>query len=130
MESASGLEWLSGIHVQPERYVGKWQARQYRTIKGEMVDGEMRWNETAIGARAMRTKCWASCCTMGRRCAQSRSAWKLFTYDWTAATPGEHTIVSRVTDVNGRMQPTAEDLKGKVTFLENNQQAPRTVRIS
>ena len=57
-------------------------------------------------------------------------AWKLFTYDWTGATSGEHTIVSRVTDANGQVQPTAADLEHKVTFLENNQQAPRTVRIS
>ena len=44
------MKWLSDIHVQRERYVGKWQARWYRTIMGETVDGEMRWNETAVGA--------------------------------------------------------------------------------
>ncbi len=28
-------------------------------------------------------------------------SWKLFTYRWEGATPGEHTLVSRVTDANG-----------------------------
>ena len=43
--------------------------------------------------------------------------------------PGEHTIVSRVTDEDGNVQPTADDLKRKKTFLEDNGQFPRKVRI-
>jgi hypothetical protein len=60
----------------------------------------------------------------------SKYSWKLFTYAWNGATPGEHTIVSRVTDVNGKVQPTAEDLDSKKTFLEDNSQFPRKVMIS
>ena len=59
----------------------------------------------------------------------SRYSWKLFTYRWEGATPGEHTLVSRATDVNGAVQPTAADLKTKKTFLEDNGQFPRKVRI-
>ena len=57
-------------------------------------------------------------------------SWKFFTYDWTGATAGEHTIVSRMTDVNGRVQPTAEELAVKKTGLEQNSQHPRTVMIA
>jgi hypothetical protein len=57
-------------------------------------------------------------------------SWKLFTYTWTNATPGEHTLVSRVTDVTGRVQPTAEELATKKSFLEENSQTPRKVMIS
>ena len=46
------------------------------------------------------------------------------------ASPGGHTLVSRVTDVNGTVQPTAEDLETKKTFLEDNSQHPRTVSIT
>jgi hypothetical protein len=60
----------------------------------------------------------------------SKYSWKLFTYVWNGATPGEHTLVSRVTDLTGRVQPTAEDLANKKTFLEDNSQHPRTVMIS
>ncbi len=61
--------------------------------------------------------------------ANTKYSWKLFSYTWEGATPGEHTIVSRVTDEEGNVQPTAEDLKRKKTFLEDNGQFPRKVRI-
>ncbi|HLH41313.1 MAG TPA: molybdopterin-dependent oxidoreductase [Bryobacteraceae bacterium] len=57
-------------------------------------------------------------------------SWKLFTYRWEDATPGEHTLVSRVTDVEGNVQPTAEELKRKKTFLQDNSQFPRKVMIA
>ena len=63
--------------------------------------------------------------------SNSQYSWKLFTYRWEGATPGEHTLVSRVTDANGEVQPTAADLsKRKKTFLEDNSQFPRKVMIS
>jgi hypothetical protein len=49
--------------------------------------------------------------------------------NWEGATPGEHTLVSRVTDMNGSVQPVAADLKRKKTFLEDNAQFPRKVMI-
>jgi DMSO/TMAO reductase YedYZ molybdopterin-dependent catalytic subunit len=61
--------------------------------------------------------------------ANTQYSWKLFTYRWDGATPGEHTIVSRATDAEGVVQPTAEELARKKTFLEDNAQWPRRVRI-
>jgi hypothetical protein len=58
-------------------------------------------------------------------------SWKFFNFDWNGATPGEHTITSRATDTSGYMQPTAEGLEEvKKTFLEQNNQHPRTVMIT
>jgi DMSO/TMAO reductase YedYZ molybdopterin-dependent catalytic subunit len=57
-------------------------------------------------------------------------SWKLFTYRWEGATPGEHTLVSRVTDIAGTVQPTGAELKRKKTFLQDNSQYPRKVMIS
>lgn len=57
-------------------------------------------------------------------------SWKLFTYEWNNATPGEHTLVSRVTDVNGQVQATPEDMPEKPTRWENYAQFPRKVMIS
>ena len=62
--------------------------------------------------------------------SNTRYSWKLFTYRWEGATPGEHTLVSRATDVNGDVQPSAADLKRKKTFLEDNGQFPRKVKIA
>ena len=61
---------------------------------------------------------------------KDRFSWKLFTYTWNGATPGEHTLVSRVTDATGKVQPTEKDIENKKTFLEDNSQHPRKVMIS
>lgn len=60
----------------------------------------------------------------------TKYSWKLFTYDWEGATPGEHTLVSRATDVEGNVQPVAADLARKKTFLQDNAQFPRKIRIT
>jgi hypothetical protein len=60
----------------------------------------------------------------------SKYSWKLFTYTWDGATPGEHTLVSRATDMDGVVQPAAADLRRKKTFLEDNAQFPRKVKIA
>jgi hypothetical protein len=60
----------------------------------------------------------------------SKYSWKLFTYAWNGATPGEHTLVSRVTDATGKVQPTEQDLETKKSFLEHNSQSPRKVMIA
>jgi DMSO/TMAO reductase YedYZ molybdopterin-dependent catalytic subunit len=61
--------------------------------------------------------------------ANTQYSWKLFSYRWTGATPGEHTIVSRVTDASGAVQPTVAELARKRTFLEDNSQFPRKVKV-
>ena len=44
----ANVKWVANIHIQQDRYLGKFQARWYRTLKGEMIDGEMKWKESAI----------------------------------------------------------------------------------
>jgi DMSO/TMAO reductase YedYZ molybdopterin-dependent catalytic subunit len=158
----ANVKWLSEIHVQEDQYLGKFQARWYRTLKGEMIDGELKWKETAV--THMQLKSFIARITReGTRCkvlgvvlndgtplksvevrvddgpwqpatmdpaTSSKYSWKLFTYSWTGATPGEHALVSRVTDVTGKVQPTAEELENKKTFLEDNSQYPRKVMIA
>ncbi|MGH9173391.1 MAG: hypothetical protein ACRD1H_03485, partial [Vicinamibacterales bacterium] len=145
-----------------DQYLGKFQARWYRTLKGEMIDGEMKWTETAITHLQLKsfiarvTKDGSRYTVLGVALndgtplksvevrvddgpwqpaaldpkTTGKYSWKLFTYTWNGATPGEHTIVSRVTDATGKVQPTAEDLETKKTFLEDNSQHPRKVMIA
>ena len=159
----SNVKWLSEIHVQEDRYLGKFQARWYRTLKGETVNGEVKWKETAIStmhlksfiARVSRDGSrhkvfgivlndgtpiksvevrvddgpWQPA-TLDPATTANKYSWKQFNYTWNGATPGEHTVVSRVTDVTGKVQPTTEDLEVKKTFLEDNSQHPRKVMIA
>ena len=63
--------------------------------------------------------------------SNTQFGWKLFSFVWNGATPGEHTLVSRATDANGVVQPTQAELTAtKKTFLEDNSQYPRKVMIS
>ncbi|MGI9202647.1 MAG: molybdopterin-dependent oxidoreductase [Woeseiaceae bacterium] len=57
-------------------------------------------------------------------------SWKLFNLDWDDATPGEHSVLSRVTDVNGQVQATVEQMPEKPSRWENYAQFTRTVMIS
>lgn len=56
-------------------------------------------------------------------------SWKLFTYEWTGAQPGDHTIISRAIDARGEIQ-LPEDNPTKKTRWENNGQVIRKFRIS
>ena len=159
---APNVKWLSQIHAQEDQYLGKYQARWYRTLRGEMIDGEMKWKEAAI--TRMQLKSFIARVSFdGSRhkvlgvvlndgtplksveiriddgpwqpatmdpSTKEKYSWKLFTYTWNGATPGEHTLVSRVTDANGLVQPTEKELENKKTFLEDNSQYPRKVMVA
>ena len=44
----ANVKWVSQIRVQEDAYTGKYQTWWYRTIKGELIDGEMKYVETAV----------------------------------------------------------------------------------
>lgn len=157
----ANVKWLADIYAQVEPYMGKYQARWYRTVRGQMINGEMKWMETAVTTMQLKSFVaritkegdthkvtgvilndgtpiksvevkvddgpWQPA-TMDAK--NSKYSWKLFHYDWKGATAGEHTIVSRVTDATGMVQPTEKDLENKKSFLEHNAQHPRRVMIA
>lgn len=57
--------------------------------------------------------------------------WTFWTYEWKDAKPGDHTLVSRATDEQGRVQPTKDDpeIKNKRTYWEAYAQYPRRVKV-
>ncbi len=68
--------------------------------------------------------------TLDPATAKEKYGWKLFTYTWNNPTPGDHTLVSRVTQADGKVQPTEQELETKKSFLEQNSQSPRKVKIA
>jgi DMSO/TMAO reductase YedYZ molybdopterin-dependent catalytic subunit len=158
----SNVKWVSQIHIQADPYMGKYQSRWYRTIRGETIDGEMKYVETGVTHMNLKsfiarvTKSGDQCKVTGvvlndgtpikvvevkvdegswqpatmDPATNAKYGWKLFHYTWNGATPGEHTLVSRVTDVTGKVQPTAQENETKKSFLEENTQAPRKVKIA
>jgi DMSO/TMAO reductase YedYZ molybdopterin-dependent catalytic subunit len=63
---------------------------------------------------------------------RAKFSWVFFSIDLGALPPGKHTVVSRAIDVNGRVQPSAEDdeIALKKTYWEAFQQWPREIELS
>jgi DMSO/TMAO reductase YedYZ molybdopterin-dependent catalytic subunit len=161
----ANVKWLAEVHLQEERYLGNFQARWYRTLRGvggtgEDNDPQTQWVENEVTRMRLKSViarvrksgdayqilgfvlnhgsplksvevqidngAWQKA-TLDQ--SNTQYSWKLFSYRWEGATRGEHTLVSRATEMGGTEQPTAADLKRKKTFLEDNAQFPRKVMI-
>ena len=61
----------------------------------------------------------------------SRYGWRFWNFDWKNPESGDHVVVSRAIDAEGRIQPAADDpeIKMKRTYWEASQQWPRRIRI-
>jgi DMSO/TMAO reductase YedYZ molybdopterin-dependent catalytic subunit len=162
----ANVKWLAEIHLQEDRYLGNFQARWYRTLRGvggtgEDADPGTQWLETEVTRMQLKSviarvrmnsnkyRVFGFVLNNGAPLksvevsvdggpwqaaaldkSNARFSWKLFTFDWKDATPGEHTLVSRATDADGIVQPTRADLSRKKTFLEDNAQFPRKIMIA
>lgn len=157
----ANVKWLTQIHVQDTRYMGRFMGRDYVTLKKEDVGGQTRWVENSVARMNLKSVivrvtrsgnthrvygfvlndgtplqsvevriddgAWQQATVDPR---SSRYSWKLFHYDWHGASAGEHTLVSRATDVNGHVQPTVDEVPEQVSYWEEFAQFPRTVNIS
>ena len=51
----ANVKWLSQSHIQEDAYMGKYQSRWYRTVRDEMIYGEMKDMETAVTHMSMKS---------------------------------------------------------------------------
>jgi len=158
------IKWLNRIEALDRRFMSKYMAREYVTIRGEEKNGKTIWRETSVGpmdvksvlARATRLKdgavrlrgaAWTDGTPLQKveiktddgawlpatldRKQRSPYAWTFWTYDWKEPEGGEHVLVSRAIDAEGRIQPSPDDpgIKLKRTYWEANQQWPRRIKI-
>ena len=158
------VKWLSRIELLDRRYMSKYMAREYVTIRGEERDGKTIWRETSVGpmdvksvvARVTRRKdgllrvtgaAWTDGTPLRRvelkidhgnwapveldTTRRSKYSWTFWDYNWKNPSAGDHTLVSRALDAEGRMQPSGDDpeIKLKRTYWEANQQWVRKIRI-
>ena len=160
----SWVKWLNRIEVLDRRYMSKFMAQEYVTLRGEQRGERTIWRMTSVGpldiksliARAVRLKNGAVRLTGAAwgdgtpiktvevkiddgpwrpaaidRSRREKYTWRFFNSEWKNPQPGEHQLVSRAIDEEGRTQPEAEapEIKLKKTYWEVNQQWPRRVRI-
>lgn len=156
----ANVKWLTQIHVQNTRYMGRFMGRDYVTLKKENVGGVERWVENSVTTMNLKSSIVRVTEMGGRYSIQgfvlndgtplrsvevkiddgpwqtaemnpnnTQYSWKLFSLDWSNPTPGDHTLVSRVTDINGNVQATPEELPEKVSYWEDFGQFSRTITI-
>ncbi len=158
------VKWLTRIELLDRRYMSKYMAREYVTIRGEERDGKTVWRETSVGpmdvksvvARVVRRKdgslrvtgaAWTDGTPLQRvelkidegnwapvaldKTRRSKYSWTFWNYDWKNPSAGDHALVSRAFDAEGRVQPSGDDpeIKLKRTYWEANQQWVRKIRI-
>lgn len=160
----SWVKWLNRIEVLDRRYMSKYMAQEYVTLRGEERADKTIWRLTSVGpmdiksviARASKFKngnirltgaAWGDGtpiktvevriddgpwlpATIDRR-PKDKYTWRFFSFDWKNPEPGEHKVVSRAIDEEGREQPAADapGIKLKKTYWEANQQWPRKIAI-
>jgi DMSO/TMAO reductase YedYZ molybdopterin-dependent catalytic subunit len=135
----ANVKWLKRIEIRDQRFMSRFMARDYVTIREEEHDGETVWAETSVGrARLKSAPSRVTRSDAGYRIEgvawgepiekvevkiddgpwqpgtidhseEAEYAWKVWFYDWPSPAAGEHTITSRATDTSGQVQPAMDD---------------------
>jgi hypothetical protein len=130
-----GLPWLTGA----TRFMGRFMARDYVTLREEERGGETVGVETSVGPARLKSApakgtvkdgnhriygaAWGAPISKvevridqgpWREAAidptdDAPYAWRLWTLDWPSPTPGEHAITSRAIDRGGTLQAAPTD---------------------
>jgi DMSO/TMAO reductase YedYZ molybdopterin-dependent catalytic subunit len=158
----ANVKWLKRIEVRSSRFMNRFMARDYVTIREERRNGETAWIESSVGRALLKSvpakvtrsdgqyqiigAAWGAPVASVEvqidggpwlpatidRSEEAEFAWKIWSLDWTDASPGEHAITSRAIDTAGNVQPAIDDplIADKHTYWESNGQVTRRVRIA
>ena len=135
----ANVKWINRIEVRDTRFMGRFMARDYVTIREEQRNGETEAVETSVGRTLLKSAparvtrkdgqyrivgaAWGAPVARVEvqvddgpwrsatidRSEQAKFAWSFWSIDWPNATPGEHTITSRAVDIQGNVQPAMDD---------------------
>jgi DMSO/TMAO reductase YedYZ molybdopterin-dependent catalytic subunit len=135
----ANVKWLKRIEVMGTRYMGRFMARDYVTIREEQRQGETVWTETSVGRGLLKSvpakvvrhdgqyqivgAAWGGPIQRVEvqidagpwmpatidHSQEAEFAWKIWSLDWQQPDVGEHTITSRAVDTAGNVQPAMSD---------------------
>lgn len=135
----ANVKWLKRIEVRDTRFMGRFMAHDYVTLREEERNGETVWMQTSVGRALLKSvaakvtrkdgnyrivgAAWGA--PIQRVEVQidggewmpatidqgdtAEFAWKMWYVDWEQPVSGEHTVVSRAIDTQGNIQPTMDD---------------------
>ncbi len=164
----ANVKWLTRIECRDRRYMGRYMARDYVTVRGERQGKDVVFVESSVTrmnlksavARVTRqttvdgkipVKVFGAAWDDGTGIAKvevrvddgpwreaklaeeprSKYCWTFYSVDLGHLAPGKYTVVSRATNIHGRVQPSAEDdeIALKKTYWEAYQQWPRSISL-
>ena len=135
----ANVKWLDRIEVWPRRYMGRFMAEDYVTVREEERDGETFWTRTSVGPLRIKSVpakvtrkdgvyqvtgvAWgAPIASVEVRIDEGEwqpatldegegveHAWVVWSFDWPEPAAGEHTISSRAIGADGEIQPAPDD---------------------
>jgi DMSO/TMAO reductase YedYZ molybdopterin-dependent catalytic subunit len=135
----ANVKWLKRIEVIDTRFMGRFMAKDYVTLREEKRGAETVWNMTSVGRSLVKSvaakvtkegsgyrihgAAWGAPIDRvevridngeWRKATIGEGkdeafAWKFWRLDWANAAPGEHTVVSRAIDTSGKIQPAMDD---------------------
>ena len=135
----ANVKWLTRIEVRSSRYMGRFMAQDYVTLREEQQDGETTWLQTSVGRALLKSvpakvtrsdgqyriigAAWGAPIERVEvridggpwqtatidRSDEAMFAWKMWSLDWPDAASGEHSITSRAVDTDGSIQPAPDD---------------------
>jgi DMSO/TMAO reductase YedYZ molybdopterin-dependent catalytic subunit len=135
----ANVKWLTRIEVRDRRFMNRFMARDYVTIREEEHDGKMVWSETSVGRARLKSAparvtrigsdyrivgvAWGAPVAkvevkiddghwMAATIDESERAdfaWKIWSLDWPNPAPGQHSVTSRSIGGNGQIQPAMDD---------------------
>ena len=134
----ANVKWLTRIEVRDTRYMGRFMARDYVTIREEQRNGQTESVETSVGRTLLKSVpakvtrkdgqyrivglAWGAPVARVEvqvdggpwraatldKSEQAKFAWTFWSVDWPNAASGEHTITSRAVDAQGQVQPAMD----------------------
>ena len=135
----ANVKWLKRIEVRSSRFMNRFMARDYVTIREEQRDGQTAWVESSVGRALLKSvpakvtrsdgqyeiigAAWGAPIASVEvqidggpwlpatidDSEEAEFAWKVWSLDWADASPGEHAITSRAIDTAGNVQPAMDD---------------------
>jgi DMSO/TMAO reductase YedYZ molybdopterin-dependent catalytic subunit len=134
----ANVKWLTRIEVRDTRFMGRFMARDYVTIREEQHGGQAEAVETSVGRTLLKSApakvtrkdgqyrivgaAWGAPIARVEvkvdegpwrqamvEPAQAPAAWRFWSVDWPNAASGEHAITSRAVDTRGNVQPAPDD---------------------
>ncbi len=135
----ANVKWLERIELRSTRYMGRFMAADYVSLREEAVNGETLWTRNSVGPARLKSvpakvtrengayrivgAAWGAPIDRVEvriddgdwqaaeldRTESAEHAWTIWSLDWPEPAAGPHTITSRAIDAAGNIQPAMDD---------------------